>query len=171
MRKVALFFTIMVILVMMFSSISYAEEQKMMELTDKMQIVARYTEADSNIVDETIETINAGQEEIEKISPQAWRIIVRERYAKAILWLVLPLGFLIVSFAYKEWSDKWTFESCEDDKDKNTALCFRAITQYLFFIGSSGWLVISTGLLIRVIINPEYCAIRKIFQIVLSQNQ
>ena len=116
-----------------------------------------------------VSTISA---QIEKAAPQVWRIMIKQQYANAIFWLSMPLGFFIVALIYVWRSGKWTFENFPNEHptltDKRNCKEYRAISQVLLTATSTIWLVIAFGFAIRYLINPEYYAIRNMFQIVLG---
>jgi len=197
MKKVVLFFTIMTIVV--FSDVSYAEEQKTAsnverisqqlgitvqeatELVAEMQNLAesmgfkpkQETKTGPEIADKALEMTGKAlgniSAQIEKTAPEVWRIMIKQQYANAVFWLIIPLGFAIASLIYMKWSEKWSFDGDNWDEDsKNTAEIFRFVTRLISMVVSTIWFIIALGFSIRVIINPEYYAIWNMFQIVLG---
>lgn len=119
-----------------------------------------------------VSTISA---QIEKAAPHVWRIMVKQQYANATAWIALPLGFFICGLVYRKWTDSWKMQELRDDDEgidslssRELGITFVSVTMYVALVIPTLWLTVAVSFSIRHLVNPEYYAIRDMFQIVLG---
>lgn len=124
--------------------------------------------------------ISSAEQAFKKVAPEVWRVMIRQQYANAIAYPLIPLallGFtLIFAVVTKRWWDKSKMEE-RLEKETNSEATFErgwrfAITSVIpgvlyFFFGI--WATIAISGSIRVFINPEYYAFRNLLEIVLNR--
>lgn len=103
---------------------------------------------------------------LSKIAPQVWRIMIIQQYAKAVDGIITPTLMLvllgIVTAVLKKnisaplpWDQHW-------GDDDWAAFWFRTIIPVCFLCIFGIWFVVDLGDSIKLLINPEYYAIKDI---------
>jgi hypothetical protein len=103
--------------------------------------------------------VRAG-EIMERIAPDAWRIMIRQQYVKGVQRIALSLGFLFIALIC--WLR--TKNLAVDDNDGGfTFLWYRGIPVLCLIIGAIAFVICLSDALCFWI-NPEYYAIREILE-------
>lgn len=115
---------------------------------------------------------------VEKAAPEVWRIMIKQQYANSFSKIVLPWGLFLAGLVFMRVSRRmWVSREQrkgEIDSDYNDAVTARSvITRWLPTV----WCVIltlvavpSTVRAVKILINPEYYAIRDLLSMVLGSS-
>lgn len=113
---------------------------------------------------------------LQKIAPYVWKVMIKQQYAKAINGIIVPLGLLLSTIVFtlvmrKLWDpksiliEKALYSSSKGDAEI-AKYVFRSVVPACLIVGLSVWLFIDLGDSIKLLINPEYYAIKDILQLV-----
>ena len=114
------------------------------------------------IVDKTGEGVMFMVEKIQEIAPYAWEIALRQVYAEAIGYALIPSLFLVVAIVILRWSLK-KYERSDRDYTSD-ADDVRIGISIGAGIVSLGFAIPYIAKLVMVLINPNYYAILKIVE-------
>lgn len=107
---------------------------------------------------------------LQKVAPDVWRIMIRQQYAKIASWLTIPWGVLIVTLVYARYAKprlaEWAKGRSEDARTTSAAFGSVIPTVICFASGVVG--IIYLGRSMRILINPEYYAIRDLLALVMG---
>lgn len=125
-----------------------------------------------DLVSGSVATIAAG---VEKAAPHVWRIMIFQQYANAIGDILLPWGLLaLVVVYYKIIGKRWPKPTRPDGPDApgpNFAWwTFARVIPVFFGIIFGIWGVDNLSDSLKMIINPEYYAIKDLIAIILQNN-
>jgi hypothetical protein len=110
---------------------------------------------------------------LEKVAPQVWRIMIRQQYAKAFADVVVPITILILLFVIK-WKLRkaWPKGSWEDNGKDEPGENIRALVVIVLpwiLISLFGiWLGNRVADSIKYLVNPEYYAVRDLLSLLLN---
>ena len=103
---------------------------------------------------------------ISKIAPHVWVIMIRQQYAKAVDNVLVPFFLLIASIIYTVIIRKKLppADSWDQDWDESDAFrfIFRGVIPTTILGACTIWFVSDLGDSIKLLINPEYYAIKDI---------
>lgn len=109
---------------------------------------------------------------LKKIAPDVWRIMIQKQYADAVCYVSVP--FFIFIFIYvvggncQKWFMKIYHEDGQEHNDKVDArICSVIRTVLLTIVGL--WLAIAAGVALRIVINPEYYAVKDLLNLIFSR--
>jgi len=126
-----------------------------------------------DLVSGSVATIAAG---MEKAAPHVWRIMIVQQYANAASGILLPWGLLaLVVVYYKIIGKRWP-KPTEPDHPRyefgpNSAWwIFSRILPVFFGIIFGIWGVDNLSDSLKMLINPEYYAIKDLIVIILQNN-
>ena len=125
-----------------------------------------------DMVSGSVATIAAG---VEKAAPRVWRIMIVQQYANAVSGILLPWGLLaLVVVYYKIIGKKWPKPTEPDGFDTpgpNFAWwTFSRVLPVLFGITFGIWGIDNLSDSLKMLINPEYYAIKDLIAIILQNN-
>jgi hypothetical protein len=103
--------------------------------------------------------VRAG-ETMERIAPDAWRVMVRQQYVKGVQRIALSLGFLFIALIY--WLR--TKNLAVDNNDEGFTFAVYRTMPVLCVVGGAIAFVICLSDALCFFINPEYYAIRDILE-------
>jgi hypothetical protein len=131
-------------------------------------------------LDMTENMVGQLSETFQRIAPDVWRIMYKQQYAKAFSMLIPPLVWLVVClsvnlFGTQLWITQGRLDQLEKDGSKDDHLFYWAIRLFGFQI-APGAIAVATALfnassageVVRLLVNPEYYAIRDLLQMILS---
>lgn len=116
-------------------------------------------------------------ETLKNIGPKVWGVMVRQQYAKAVSYLVVPWGLFIVVLVYRSIMNKfWVKEENEKDtavdsngNDSMTIRCiFVKVAPFCFGFFFAIWGIVNLKDSILLLINPEYYAIKELLEMILK---
>jgi hypothetical protein len=130
-----------------------------------------------DLVSGSVATIAAG---VEKVAPHVWRIMIVQQYANAVGDLLLPLGlFILVVVYYRVIGKKWIKPTKPDGTDNygyqnfgpNFAWwTFSRVLPIFFGLIFGIWGMANISGSVKMLINPEYYAIKDLIAIILQNN-
>jgi len=100
-------------------------------------------------------------ERIEAISPDVWRIMVRQQYANGIVLIAIPLLLALLLVVYWKAADKII-------KDRDCREIFAAAVPLLALIGVGIALAVCVPVAIARFVNPEYYAIADLLRMIMG---
>jgi len=114
-------------------------------------------------------TVAAISQNLQKVAPEVWRIMIRQQYAKAVFGILTPTLFFVFFLVgslilWKKWTKRnWGGMSGDE-------ACGYAIGRYCLplaaIVISAAILFCSLGDSIKLLINPEYYAVKDILTLV-----
>lgn len=114
------------------------------------------------IVDKTGEGVMFMVDKIQEVAPYAWEIAMRQVYAEAIGYVLIPSLFLVVASVALKWSlNKYKKSDRDYTSDGDDVRIGASIG---VGIVSVGFAIPLTAKLVMVLINPDYYAILKIVE-------
>jgi len=110
---------------------------------------------------------------IEKTAPWVWKVMMRQQYANAIAYLIVPWGFFLMTLVYTivvrrkvQYNTPGKVDT--DDVVDQWRFVFRAIVPTVFMVIFAWWGLNRLSDSIQILINPEYYAIKNLLQIILN---
>lgn len=113
---------------------------------------------------------------LQKVAPYVWRIMIKQQYAKAVNGIIVPLGLLFATVVFtlvmrKLWDPKAILiEEAVSSHNKGDVeiakYIFRSVVPGALIAIFTLWFFIDLGDSIKLLINPEYYAIKDILQMV-----
>lgn len=148
------------------------EKGEQRSATESNKTVADVLDKALDLVSGSIATIAAG---VEKAAPHVWRIMIRQQYANAVGDLILPWGlFIVVLIYYKVLKNKWPKPektgSSDDITPRDAWIIFVAVVPLGFGIIFGFWGIQNLTDSAKILINPEYYAIKDLIAIILQNN-
>lgn len=156
-------------------------EPVVVEKKEKTDTVATKTlaEVSDKALDMIGNTIAQIAEQIQKVAPKIWEVMVKQQYAKAIAGLVTPfLVFFITLFAAILTRKSWKLDEVDEKDDifsKDTIFTERGFRAFVTFfipliVCTFAALSFSSSLSDSVLylINPEYYAVRDLVKLLLA---
>lgn len=113
---------------------------------------------------------------VQKIAPDIWRIMIRQQYAKAASYILLPWGLfvsimLVAFFISKKWKDPGgaALKNIDDFTERGwrRAVVYVGPTVLCIIVGIWGLNRFSDS--IQILINPEYYAIRDLITMLMGR--
>lgn len=121
---------------------------------------------------------------LQKIAPHVWRIMIKQQYAKAAYEVVKPLclfvgGLIFILVMRKLWKPelilttgtKKSVTGVDDSDLEAWKYLFRSVVPSIYLVIIGIWLAIGIGTSIKYVINPEYYAVKDILTLVANPNQ
>ncbi len=103
---------------------------------------------------------------VQNVAPQIWRVMVKQQYANAIGDLVWPTGLVLVAFIFRKTVVKKFSEGEGNNEDKQTLQFISLIV----LVGGSLMFFYNLQSSIKILINPEYYAVRDLLQILFKSS-
>jgi len=130
-------------------------------------------EVADKLVDKASDSVAYIAAKIENVAPEVWRIMIKQQYANAVEKLLLPWGLVGVTFLFVILAKNRFRESDDDDPkdwDSNHPAywCVKVVPTFLA-AAFSIWGVIASTTAIKMLINPEYYAIRDLLTMLFKQ--
>lgn len=126
-----------------------------------------------DLVSGSVATIAAG---VEKAAPHVWRIMIRQQYANAVgnilsPWLLVVLVVVYYKIVGKRWPKPTKPDDPRDEFGPNTTWwTFSRVIPTIFGIIFGIWGVARISSSFKMLINPEYYAIKDLIAIILQNN-
>lgn len=141
--------------------------------TEKKETPQPKTIADvaDKALDKVGDLVSSIASNMQKIAPEVWRIMIRQQYAKAIAGPVTPLGLLLLVFFYRHILSKRFKIDSVDNEPNQPSFWFARVIPVFFLIVFGGWLFGEIGSSVKILINPEYYAVRDLVQLLLNRGQ
>src|SRR3989338_7472234 len=108
---------------------------------------------------------------LQKVAPELWRIMIRQQYANAVSYLVVPLGLVLLGMVLYYLVGKLIFEG-NADFDKMNPQAWRVVGRVVLFIASgvvSIVAVFESVSAVKILINPEHYAIKDLLAVLLGR--
>lgn len=113
---------------------------------------------------------------LQKVAPQVWRIMIKQQYANAAGYLIVPWGLVLLGVIYMSIiRSKWSApkpdadrESREDSEERAARQIITTALPLVIICLLGIWGVARLGDAIQRLINPEYYAIRDLLTMLLS---
>jgi len=115
-------------------------------------------------------------EQLQKVAPDVWRIMIKQQYAKAISDVIVPVFLFLLTICYFKIAKKyWKLEEASkvagDSEFSEKDMCF-VLVHFLPFIAgfvTAGWMAVRISYSVLYLINPEYYAIRDMLMMILNK--
>lgn len=112
---------------------------------------------------------------LQKAAPEAWRIMIRQQYAKAGGLLLVPWGLFVgalifLLIARKTWLGTCKTKDCSCS-DCKMRFAFKSVIPVCFMVLFGVWGFVRLSDSIMYLINPEFYAIRDLVLLVLNRGQ
>lgn len=114
-------------------------------------------------------------DQLQKVAPEVWRIMIRQQYANAIAEPLFPLGVMLCVFLFmllggRAWKydekEGW-FSSADPTNRGIRALVMVAIPSVVICV-TGIVAVYQLSYSIRILVNPEYYAIRDLLRVLIN---
>lgn len=132
-------------------------------------------------LDMTENMVGQLSETFQRIAPDVWRIMYKQQYAKALSMLIGPLLWLVACLVVNLigtllWIPKSRIDELQAGDDKDQYAVYWAIRFFGFQLAPGVVATLtalifastSAGEIVRLLVNPEYYAIRDLLQMILS---
>ena len=114
--------------------------------------------------------VGQAAEQIQKVAPDVWRIMIRQQYAKGLADVIVPLCLLGITFVYFKIARKhWKYEEESDGDLKTVSFLFVNLAPFLCGIALAIWTAIQISSSMMYLINPEFYAIRDMLMLLLNK--
>ncbi len=136
----------------------------------------------AGVMDKAIEKVSdvvgVMAQAINKIAPDVWRIMIKQQYAKAIMNCVVPVGLLLVLFAYMKFIGTYWKPEKEEDQEKedqseftewHLRMCLVRILPIFLLCCAGLWFFNRLSDSIALLINPEFYAIQDFLRMILNK--
>lgn len=108
---------------------------------------------------------------LQKVAPELWRIMIRQQYANAISYLVVPWGLVLLGMVLYYLVGKIISEGNADFNNMNPQ-AWRVVGRTGLFVASgivSIVAVFQSVNAVKILINPEYYAIKDLLAVLLGR--
>jgi hypothetical protein len=130
-----------------------------------------------DVADKTIDLVGKAvasvSSTLEKVAPHVWQIMVRQQYANAVGDLLIPWGLVgLILVLFLTLKKMWVTTPTGRDYMSNeqiSQLVFSRILPTVGMLAFGIWGVIALGESIKILINPEYYAVRDIITMLLGR--
>lgn len=115
--------------------------------------------------------VTALSETLKKIAPEVWRVMVRQQYAKAFSYLIVPWGLLFMTLAYMNIVKRyWLGSNGKEDEDAEHApIWFKKILPLVVVFICAVWGLLNLKDSVLLFYNPEYYAIQDLLTMILRK--
>ncbi len=103
---------------------------------------------------------------IKKIAPEVWRIMIKQQYANAAMYVLVPLGLLLSSLVVLLSFRKKLEKPADEGRYDGEGRVFLAVMLRIIPACCGVWLAIALGVSAPRVINPEYYAIKDLLVLV-----
>ncbi len=112
---------------------------------------------------------------LQKIAPDVWRIMIRQQYAKAVTTPLVPFLLLLMVLIYHKLARGWFKVDGEtqlidfSDDYETGRTWFLTILPAFVAIVIGIWMILGLSDAIRIVINPEYYALKDLIGMILGK--
>lgn len=108
---------------------------------------------------------------LEKTAPKVWSIMIRQQYAKAIADLVLPWSLFLAGLIFMLISVKYNFSLKFADVSRDGQMAAWVVVRFAPMVSMvvfTIWGAIALATTIKLLVNPEFYAIRDLLTMLLN---
>lgn len=110
---------------------------------------------------------------LEKVAPWVWQIMIRQQYANAFAKLIVPWGlflsvFMLTIVLRKTWKPDGEKGKFADSDEQTLAIWIRLVVPVILLFIIAWWGFVRLSDSIQLLINPEYYAIRDLLRMILN---
>lgn len=129
-----------------------------------------------DVADKALDMVNKMVADIaatlNNVAPEVWRIMMKQQYAQAISDLIVPWGLLLFSFCYmkafgRTFGVKWMVKEESDIGDFKRVVGYAIPVCAMVITGI--WGIVNLAGSIKILINPEFYAIKNLVLILLGK--
>lgn len=149
------------------------------ESETKTKVAPEKTKTMADVLDKALDIsttyVASVAQTLQKVAPELWRIMIRQQYANAVSYLVVPWGLVILGIILYTLLARLVHvpeDEVEPDYDSMNMAAFKIIARIVLFIATS--LCAAVGVFqsvyaVKILINPEYYAIKDLLAVLLGR--